>query len=103
MKLIILLGTTLLLTGCSNTPRVPAGEQGYRHLMKALKDRSTSSCENLEHDGTTCYRIKGHDLCGKTRDGAAEVAAMWIDNNIPIGCGDCAVPTLTFETPKDAK
>jgi hypothetical protein len=93
MKLWIVLTVLLATSACSrvsaNAPNIPPNEKGYRHLMKALKDRSASSCETLEHDGTTCYRVKGHDLCGKTRDEAAEVAATWIDKNIPESCGNC--------------
>jgi hypothetical protein len=75
------------------TIMTPASEQGYRHLMDALKSRSMNACENLEHTGDTCLTAKGHVVCAPTRDGAAEAAAEWIEANIPVPlssvCGTC--------------
>ncbi len=58
-------------------------EDGYRHLMKALHERNMRICEDFA-DSTTCYTINRQRVCGKTRDGAAEDAAKWIEKNIPV-------------------
>ena len=66
---------------------IPSYEQGYRHLMKALKTRSVHTCETLQYDGATCYRLNEHDSCAPRRDAAAELAAEWIEKSLPEETG----------------
>jgi hypothetical protein len=79
---------------------VPASEQGYRHLMDAIKSRSMNACEDLKPNGDTCLTAKGHVVCASTRDGAAEAAAEWIEANIPVpaasACDTCAATKWTW-------
>lgn len=72
-------------------------EKGYRHLMTVLRNRTITTCERLQHDGSTCLTTKGQELCGKTRDEAAEVAAKWIEKNVPEDSIDCCAHTYTFK------
>lgn len=93
----IVIGILALMAGFVNgvadtRPKAIDAEKGYHHLMNALHNRDLNTCEQLEHDGTTCLRVRGLDICAPTRDGAAEKAAIWIEKNIPIApveCKDC--------------
>jgi hypothetical protein len=69
------------LCSCSSV-----NEHGYRHLMVVLDRRSgIVTFERLKLDGATCITVNpaAHLFCSKSRDGAAESAAEWIEHNIP--------------------
>ena len=75
------------LSGCA------VDESGYRHLMRVLDRRgSLMTCEKLHLDGNTCLTVKnlpdgsdGPTVCALRRDRAAELAAEWIEKNVPEG------------------
>jgi hypothetical protein len=90
--LTLLLGMMAGMLGCVQN------ERGYRHLMALLDVRSSiSTYEKLKTDGRTCMSIRGSPkipsdalFCSATRDGAAEITALWIEKNVPSNAVEVA-------------